>query len=167
MNTLSRTARLISAFAAVTITLTLLHTVFAIAEPQRSVLIAKMERADHLAATHRRHGDGGDRRREDHEVMPDLSSTSGRRLQRMHLAMPMPSPTGALPCRRPFGIELRHQVGHRGLGPAASHGAGLDRSLAGGAGRAAGEQLALPVAQVLALQVRATPVPSFARLKPT
>jgi len=48
MNTLSRTARLI---AAVTITLTLLHTVFAIAEPQRSVLIAKTERADHLAAT--------------------------------------------------------------------------------------------------------------------
>jgi homoserine kinase len=51
MNTLSRTARLISAFAAATITLTLLHTVFAIAEPQRSVLIAKMERADRLAAT--------------------------------------------------------------------------------------------------------------------
>jgi hypothetical protein len=51
MNTLSRTARLISAFAAVAITLTLLHTVFAIAEPQRSVLIAKTERADRLAAT--------------------------------------------------------------------------------------------------------------------
>ena len=51
MNALSRTVRLISAFAAVTITLTLLSTVFAIAEPQRSVLIAKMERADHLAAT--------------------------------------------------------------------------------------------------------------------
>jgi hypothetical protein len=51
MNALSRTARLFAAVASVTITLTLLHTVFAIAEPQRSVLIAKTERADHLAAT--------------------------------------------------------------------------------------------------------------------
>jgi hypothetical protein len=51
MNTLSRTARLIAAFTAVAITLTLLGTVFAIAEPQRSVLIAKLERADHPVAT--------------------------------------------------------------------------------------------------------------------
>ena len=51
MNTLSRTARLIAAFAAVAITLTLLNAVFAIAEPQRSTLIAKLERADHPVAT--------------------------------------------------------------------------------------------------------------------
>jgi len=51
MNTLSRTARLIAAFAAVAITLTLLNAVFAIAEPQRSLLIAKLERADSPVAT--------------------------------------------------------------------------------------------------------------------
>lgn len=51
MNALSLTARLIAAAAAVAITLTLLGTVFAIAEPQRSVLIAKLERADHPVAT--------------------------------------------------------------------------------------------------------------------
>jgi hypothetical protein len=51
MNTLSLTARLIAATAAVAITLALLGTVFAIAEPQRSVLIAKLERADHPVAT--------------------------------------------------------------------------------------------------------------------
>ena len=50
MNTLSRTVRLISAAAAVAITLALLGSVFAIAEPQRSVLIARMERADPPAA---------------------------------------------------------------------------------------------------------------------
>jgi hypothetical protein len=51
MNTLSRTARLIAAVAAVAITLALLNAVFAIAEPQRSVLIAKTERADPAGAT--------------------------------------------------------------------------------------------------------------------
>ena len=51
MNALSLTARLIAAAAAVAITLTLLGTVFAIAEPQRSILIAKLERADHPVAT--------------------------------------------------------------------------------------------------------------------
>ena len=51
MNSLSLTARLIAAAAAVAITLSLLGTVFAIAEPQRSVLIAKLERADHPVAT--------------------------------------------------------------------------------------------------------------------
>jgi len=46
MNTLSLTARLISAAAAVAVTLALLGTVFAIAEPQRSVLIAKLQHAE-------------------------------------------------------------------------------------------------------------------------
>ncbi len=46
MNPLSRTVRLISAVAAVAITLALLGSVFAIAEPQRSVLIARMQHAD-------------------------------------------------------------------------------------------------------------------------
>ena len=50
MNTLSRTARLISAAAAVAITLTLLNAVFAIAEPQRSVLQAKLQQVDRPAA---------------------------------------------------------------------------------------------------------------------
>jgi hypothetical protein len=50
MNTLSRTARLIAAVVAVAITVTLLSAVFAIAEPQRSILIAKLERADHPVA---------------------------------------------------------------------------------------------------------------------
>ena len=52
MNNPSRTARLIAAAASVVITLTLLHAVFAIAEPQRSVLIAKLERADAPGTTH-------------------------------------------------------------------------------------------------------------------
>jgi hypothetical protein len=51
MNKLSRTARLIAAVASVAITSSLLATVFAIAEPQRSVLIAKLERADQPATT--------------------------------------------------------------------------------------------------------------------
>ena len=51
MNTLSRTARLIAAAAAVAITLTLLNAMFAIAEPQRSVLLAKMQQADRPAVT--------------------------------------------------------------------------------------------------------------------
>ena len=46
MNTLSLTARLISAAAAVAVTLALLGTVFAIAEPQRSVLIAKLQHSE-------------------------------------------------------------------------------------------------------------------------
>ena len=52
MNRLSRTARLLAAFAAVAITLGLLDTVFTIAEPQRSLLIAKVERDQRPAATH-------------------------------------------------------------------------------------------------------------------
>lgn len=48
MNTLSLTVRLISAATAVAMTLVLLNTVFAIAEPQRSVLIAKIERSENL-----------------------------------------------------------------------------------------------------------------------
>jgi hypothetical protein len=50
MNTLSLTARLIAAAAAVAITLTLLGTVFAIAEPQRSVGIScpRVERQEPL-----------------------------------------------------------------------------------------------------------------------
>ena len=51
MNTLSRTARLIAAAAAIAITLTLLNAVFAIAEPQRSVLLVKLHQADRPAAT--------------------------------------------------------------------------------------------------------------------
>jgi hypothetical protein len=51
MNTLSRTARLISAAAAVAITLALLQAMFAIAEPQRGTLIAKLERANPPVAT--------------------------------------------------------------------------------------------------------------------
>ena len=51
MNKLSRTARLIAAVASVAITSTLLATVFAIAEPQRNVLIAKLEQADQPATT--------------------------------------------------------------------------------------------------------------------
>ena len=46
MNTLPLAARLIAAVAALSITLGLLNAVFAIAEPQRSVLIAKLERRD-------------------------------------------------------------------------------------------------------------------------
>jgi len=51
MNQLSRTARLIAAVSSIAITSTLLAAVFAIAEPQRSVLIAKLERAAKPAAT--------------------------------------------------------------------------------------------------------------------
>ena len=51
MNKLSRTARLIAAVASDAITATLLATVVAIAEPQRNVLIAKLERADKPATT--------------------------------------------------------------------------------------------------------------------
>jgi len=46
MNTRPLAARLIAAVAALSITLGLLNAVFAIAEPQRSVLIAKLERHD-------------------------------------------------------------------------------------------------------------------------
>jgi hypothetical protein len=46
MKTLSLTVRLISAATAVAMTLVLLNTVFAIAEPQRSVLIAKMQHSE-------------------------------------------------------------------------------------------------------------------------
>ena len=49
MNQLSRTARLIAAVASVAITSTLLATTFAIAEPQRSVLLAQLEQADKAA----------------------------------------------------------------------------------------------------------------------
>ena len=51
MKTLPLTARLLAALAAVAITLGLLDAVFTIAEPQRSLLIAKMERADKPAST--------------------------------------------------------------------------------------------------------------------
>ena len=84
MNTLSRTARLISAVAAVAITLTLLDAVFAIAEPQRSVLIAKLAAGRPAGRDDRRRGAGGARRRQDHQVRRDLPAASGRRLQRMH-----------------------------------------------------------------------------------
>ena len=50
MNKLSRTVRLVAAVASVAITSALLATVFAIAEPQRSVLLAKIEQADKPAA---------------------------------------------------------------------------------------------------------------------
>ncbi|MEO8524836.1 MAG: hypothetical protein ABI460_08965 [Caldimonas sp.] len=48
MKTLSLTVRLISAATAVAMTLVLLNTVFAIAEPQRSVLIAKLQHSEPL-----------------------------------------------------------------------------------------------------------------------
>jgi hypothetical protein len=51
MNTPSLAARLIAAVAAVVVTLGLLHAVFAIAEPQHSVLIAKVEQDRQPAAT--------------------------------------------------------------------------------------------------------------------
>ena len=51
MNKPSRTTRLIAAVASVAITSTLLATTFAIAEPQRSVLLAKLEQADRAAAS--------------------------------------------------------------------------------------------------------------------
>lgn len=46
MKTLSLTVRLISAATALAMTPLLLNTVFAIAEPQRSVLIAKMRHSE-------------------------------------------------------------------------------------------------------------------------
>jgi hypothetical protein len=46
MKTLSLTVHLISAATAVAMTLVLLNTVFAIAEPQRSVLIARMQHSE-------------------------------------------------------------------------------------------------------------------------
>ena len=51
MNRLSRTARVIAAVASVAITSTLLAATFAIAEPQRSVLLAKLEQANKSAAS--------------------------------------------------------------------------------------------------------------------
>ena len=48
MNSPTLTVRLISAAAAVAMTLVLLGTVFAIAEPQRSALIAKMQHSEQL-----------------------------------------------------------------------------------------------------------------------
>jgi hypothetical protein len=51
MKSLSPTARLIAALAAVAITLGLLDAGFVIAEPQRSVLTAKLERAEQPAPT--------------------------------------------------------------------------------------------------------------------
>ena len=51
MNRLSRTARLIAAVASVAITSTLLAATFAIAEPQRGVLLAKLEQANKSAAS--------------------------------------------------------------------------------------------------------------------
>ena len=51
MNTPPLAARVIAALAAVVVTLSLLHAVFAIAEPQRSALIAKLEREQQPAAT--------------------------------------------------------------------------------------------------------------------
>lgn len=46
MNTLSRTARLFAAATAATITVALLGAVVSIAEPQRSVLIAKTQHSE-------------------------------------------------------------------------------------------------------------------------
>jgi hypothetical protein len=48
MNTPSLTVRLISATIAAVTTFGLLSAVFSIAEPQRSVLIAKMERSEKM-----------------------------------------------------------------------------------------------------------------------
>ena len=50
MQTLSRTARLIAAATAATTTLVLFSAVISISEPQRSVLIAKTQQAEKLAA---------------------------------------------------------------------------------------------------------------------
>lgn len=50
MNTLSRTARLTAAVAAVAITFALLQSMFAIAEPQRSQLMAKLHPAEQPVA---------------------------------------------------------------------------------------------------------------------
>ena len=51
MNTLSVTARLIASFAAAAITFSLLATVYAIAEPQRGQLMAKLHPADQATAS--------------------------------------------------------------------------------------------------------------------
>ena len=51
MNKPSFPARMVAAVASVAITSALLATVFAIAEPQRSVLLAKLERSDKSAAS--------------------------------------------------------------------------------------------------------------------
>ena len=50
MQTLSRTARLIAAATAATMTLVLFSTVTSFAGPQRSVLMAKTQQAEKLAA---------------------------------------------------------------------------------------------------------------------
>ena len=50
MQTLSRTARLIAAATAATMTLALFSTVTSLAGPQRSVLMAKTQQAEKLAA---------------------------------------------------------------------------------------------------------------------
>jgi hypothetical protein len=50
MNSLPIAVRLISAAIAASVTFLLLGTVVSIAEPQRSVLMAKTERADKLAS---------------------------------------------------------------------------------------------------------------------
>lgn len=50
MKNLPLTVRLIAAVTAVTMTLLLLGTVVSIAEPQRSVLIAKMQHSEQLPA---------------------------------------------------------------------------------------------------------------------
>lgn len=50
MNTTRTAVRLFAAATAFAVTMFLLSTVFAIAEPQRSVLLAKIERQDKAAA---------------------------------------------------------------------------------------------------------------------
>ena len=50
LQTLSRTARLISAATAATTTLVLCSAVISISEPQRGVLMAKTQQAERLAA---------------------------------------------------------------------------------------------------------------------
>jgi hypothetical protein len=50
MNSLPVTVRLIAAAVAASVTFLLLGTVVSIAEPQRSVLIAKMERSEKLSS---------------------------------------------------------------------------------------------------------------------
>ncbi len=50
MQTLSRTARLIAAATAATTTLVLFSAVTSLSEPQRSVLMAKTQQAEKLAA---------------------------------------------------------------------------------------------------------------------
>lgn len=50
MNSLPIAIRLVSAAASIGITVALLSTVLAIAEPQRSVLIAKMDRVEKMSS---------------------------------------------------------------------------------------------------------------------